>query len=235
MPNQLALAVGSGGPGEVELAISETVTRHVLQERRRIARELHDVVAASFATINVQAGVAVHVLDERPDQASEALRAIKDASREALREIRAILGLLRQDDDPSDEQVSLSRLDELADRVAAAGAPTRIITLGVPRPLGAEVDRAAYRIVQESLTNVLRHAGPASARVWVEYDEAGVSIEIEDDGAGQVSVGDGASSSPGYGIVGMRERASAAGGELEAAPRPAGGFSVRTFLPSPIA
>jgi signal transduction histidine kinase len=235
MPTQLALAVGSGGPDEVEPALSETVTRHVLEERRRIARELHDVIAASFATINVQAGVAVHVLDERPEQASEALRAIKDASREALREIRAIVGLLRQDDDPGEEQVSLSRLDELADRVTAAGATTRLITLGTPRPLAAEVDRAAYRIIQESLTNVLRHAGPASARVWVEYDDVGLSIEIEDDGAGHVSVAGGASSSPGYGIVGMRERASAAGGELEAAPRPEGGFSVRAFLPSPIA
>jgi signal transduction histidine kinase len=235
MPNQLALAVGSGGPVEAELSISETVTRHVLEERRRIARELHDVIAASFATINVQAGVAVHVLDERPDQASEALRAIKDASREALREIRAIVGLLRQDDDPGEEKASLSRLDELTDTVTTAGATTRLITLGTPRPLGAEVDRAAYRIIQESLTNVLRHAGPASARVWVEYDDAGLSIEIEDDGAGHVSVADGATSSPGYGIVGMSERASAAGGDLEAGPRPEGGFSVRAFLPSPIA
>jgi signal transduction histidine kinase len=220
--------------GASEVAANETVLQRVAEERLRIARELHDVIAYSFATISVQAGVAVHVLDERPEQASEALRAIKEASREALSEIRAIFGVLRRTDDTSGAQApSLSRLDALVQTAAKAGVPTRTVILGTQRSLPAAVDLAAYRIVQESLTNVLRHAGQASALVWIEYDCDRLTIEIEDDGRGHVNAEHDASDSSGFGVIGMRERALDVGGELEAGPRPEGGFRVRAVLPAP--
>jgi signal transduction histidine kinase len=203
-------------------------------ERLRIARDLHDVVAFSFATINVQAGAAVHVMHDRPEQMAEALRAIRTVSLEASRELRTILGVLRRVDDAQADPPSheLGRLDALAATITSAGLPTRVMISGRPRPLPEAVDLAAYRIVQEALTNALRHAGPASASVSVGYERHRLTLTIVDDGRGCTW---GAQRSPvaGHGIAGMRERALAAGGGLEAGPRRFGGFRVSAWLALP--
>jgi signal transduction histidine kinase len=202
-------------------------------ERLRIARELHDVVAHSFAAIALHAGVAEHVKEDRPEQVGEALRAIKAVSGEAARELRAILGVLRHVDDgdlPAPSR-GVGGLDALAATISSAGVPTRVAISGRPRPLLAAVDQAAYRIVQESLTNVLRHAGPASASVRVAYEPERLVVEVVDNGRAQ-EVGDAVRPpGTGHGIAGMRERALALGGQLEAGNRSGGGFRVRASLP----
>ena len=203
--------------------------RRVEAERLRIARELHDIVAFGFATISLQAGVAAHVADQRPEQMVEALQAIKAASKEALEEVRGILGLLRHADGPRDSAHGVRDLDALVTTTSKAGVPTRLEIVGVPRPLPIAVDRAAYRIVQEALTNVLRHAGPASATVAMAFENGRLLISVQDDGHGKGGASGQAES--GYGIVGMRERARALGGDLEAGARPEGGFRVIASLP----
>ena len=209
------------------------VQRAVSEERLRIARELHDVVASSFATISVQAGVAVHVLEEQPAQAVEALKAIKSSSKEALGELRAILGMLRTFDDDEARPCApgLGRLDALAARTTAAGVTTRVRFEGRPRPLPAVVDLTAFRIVQESLSNVLRHAGLAAAVVTISYERDRLTVEVEDDGCGDALSDREPSEGSGNGIAGMCERALGLGGEFEAKPRPEGGFRVRAHLP----
>jgi signal transduction histidine kinase len=201
-------------------------------ERLRIARELHDVVAHSFAAIALHAGVAEHVQEDRPDQVAEALRAIKAVSSEASRELRAILGVLRRADEGQSTAATrgVGGLDALAATASSAGIRTRVEISGRPRPLLAAVDQATYRIVQESLTNVLRHAGPASASVRVAYEPDRLVIEVIDDGRAR-GAGDGGSRGTGHGIAGMRERAQALGGQLEAGKRTGGGFGVRASLP----
>jgi signal transduction histidine kinase len=202
-------------------------------ERLRIARELHDVVAHSFAAIALHAGVAEHVKDDRPDQVGEALRAIKAVSGEAARELRAILGMLRRVDDGQSAAATrgVGGLEALAATVASAGVPTRVAISGRPRPLLAAVDQAAYRIVQESLTNVLRHAAPSTASVRVAYEPHGLVVEVVDDGRAREGGDGGGSPGSGHGIAGMRERALALGGTLEAGKRTGGGFRVRASLP----
>jgi signal transduction histidine kinase len=202
-------------------------------ERLRIARELHDVVAYSLAAIALHAGVAEHVMDDRPDQVGEALRAIKTVSGEASRELRSILGLLRRADGgpPIAASRGLGGLDALAATTSSAGVPTRVTISGRPRPLLAAVDQAAYRIVQESLANVLRHAGSASAWVRVAYEPSRLVVEVVDDGRGGDAGEGGALPGTGHGIAGMRERAVAFGGQLEAGKRTGGGFRVRASLP----
>jgi signal transduction histidine kinase len=209
------------------------VQRAVSEERLRIARELHDVVASSFATISVQAGVAVHVLDQQSAQAVEALEAIKSASKEALGELRTILGMLRTDDDDAARPSApgLGRLDALAANTTAAGVPTQVRLEGRPRPVPAVVDLTAFRIVQESLANVLRHAGPASAVVTISYERDRLTIEVADDGRGAARSSCEPSEGSGNGIAGMGERALALGGQFEADARPEGGFRVRASLP----
>jgi signal transduction histidine kinase len=201
-------------------------------ERLRIARELHDLMAFSFATIHVQAGVAVHLADERPDLAAEALRTIKAITGEASRELRAILGALRRTagagDGPSH---GVAELDTLAATTTGAGLPTRVVVSGRARSLPPAVDRAAYRIVQEALTNALRHAGPASAVVTVRYEPDRLVVEVLDDGRGLERRARERGPGRGHGIVGMRERSLALGGELDAGPHPLGGFHVRASLP----
>ena len=152
--------------------------RQVDEERLRIARELHDVVAHTMATINVQAGVAAHVLPTKPEAAAEALQAIKTASKEGLRELRAILNVLRQADDadPVQPAPGLAQLDALVEGARRAGLPITLTVTGEPFPLPAAVDLAAYRIVQESLTNVIRHAGPAAAAVSLSYHRRRAAI-----------------------------------------------------------
>ena len=209
-------------------ARAEQQRRQASEERLRIARELHDVLGHHLSLINVQAGVGLHLMDERPEQARAALAAIKQASAEALREVRSVLGVLRPEDEkaPRTPAPSLSNLDEL---VATAGG--RLVVHGQRTELPAELDRAAYRIAQEALTNVRRHAGPgATATVTLGYRPDGLSLVIEDNGRGAAAEPDG-DGAEGNGIAGMRARATALGGELTAGPGPAGGFRVEAELP----
>jgi signal transduction histidine kinase len=205
--------------------------RQIDEERLRIARELHDVVAHAMATINVQASAAAHVLADRPDKVAEALAAIRVASKDGLRELRAILNVLRQADeaDPTQPAPGLTRLDALIAGVRQAGLPVTATVSGQPRPLPAVTDLAAYRIIQEALTNAIRHAGPATAEVSLSYGEPGLRIEVTDTGRGSppTPAGEGT----GHGLRGMRERAAAAGGTVEIGPRPSGGFRVLALLP----
>jgi signal transduction histidine kinase len=210
----------------------EETQRRVTEERLRIARELHDVVSHSISTINVQAGVAAHVMGERPEQAHEALLAIRDTSKETLRELRGILQVLRQVDEiePRAPAPGLAQLDILVDTTNRAGVPTRASITGLVRPIPRDVDLAAYRIIQESLTNVTRHAGRASAEVTVAYQPAKVVVEVTDDGRGLAA--DGNTEASGHGIAGMRERVHAVGGELEVGARNGRGFRVRAIMPT---
>jgi signal transduction histidine kinase len=197
------------------------------EERLRIARELHDVVAHTMATINVQASAAAQLLRDRPEQAAESLGAIRAASKDGLRELRAILNVLRHADeaeDPTWPVPGLSRLDALAEGARAAGLPVTVTVTGQPRDLPAVTDVAAFRIIQEALTNTIRHAGPATAAVAVRYGGAGLEIEVTDTGRG-------AGTGHGHGLRGMRERAAAAGGTIEIGPGPAGGFLVAARFP----
>jgi len=211
--------------------------RQVDAERLRIARELHDVLAHCIATINLQAGVAAHVLNERPDHAAEALRTIKATSKQALHEMRGILGVLRDagEAQPREPTPGLSQLERLVHATGHAGVPTTVTICGARRQLPATVDLAAYRIVQESLTNVLRHAADASAHVEISYSEDAMTISVADDGCGRSNGSAPANGHAlgdlGHGIVGMRERAHALGGELQAGPQPGGGFRVSARLP----
>ena len=219
----------------------EEEARHrVDAERLRIARELHDVVAHTMSMINIQAGVAAHVLPDRPEQAAQALTAIKEASREGLRELRAVLNVLRKVEE-AEATAPAPRLDQLAALVDAtnqAGIRTVLRFDGVrPPSLPEGVELAAYRIVQESLTNVLRHAGPGTAAVvTVFFEEDRVVLEVIDDGkpalvsAGAVSA---AGVGAGAGIPGMRERAAAFGGTVGAGPVEGGGWRVRAVLRTP--
>jgi signal transduction histidine kinase len=217
----------------------EEARRRVDAERLRIARELHDVVAHSMSMINVQAGVAAHVMSSRPEQAVEALAAIKVASREGLRELRAILNVLRRVDEDVEGRAPaprLSQLDALADVTTQAGLPTAVSVSGHPLPLPPTVELAAYRVVQESLTNVLRHAGPsAHATVSVSFEPGRLVVQVDDDGPADAGdpAGPDYRDGTGTGIAGLRERAAAFGGTLEAGPMVGGGWRVRATLPAP--
>jgi DNA-binding NarL/FixJ family response regulator/signal transduction histidine kinase len=204
--------------------------RRLDEERLRIARELHDVVAHTMATINVQAGVAAHVLPTRPEAAAESLQAIKTASKEGLRELRAILNVLRQADDadPTQPAPGTAQLEDLIAGARRSGLETTLTVTGDPVPLPAAVDLAAYRIIQESLTNTIRHAGPAAAVVALGYAGHELRIDVTDTGRGQAVI---AGNGDGHGLAGMRERAAAVGGTVEAGPEPAGGFRVAARLP----
>ncbi|MER6946204.1 sensor histidine kinase [Nonomuraea sp. NPDC000554] len=209
---------------EAERTREEAALRRAGEERLRIARELHDSLTHSISIIKVQAGVAVHLARKRGEEPPPALLAIQEAGSEAMRELRATLEVLRDDADPPTG--ILDRLPDLVDRACAAGQPTTLKIDGRPRTLPGEVEQAAYRIVQEALTNVTRHAGPASATVLVGYAAHGLVVQVDDDGRGGVSA-----DPPGVGLTGMRERVAALGGELVTGPRPEGGFSVRADLP----
>ena len=214
---------------EAERTREEEGRRRAGEERLRIARELHDVLAHNISMINVRAGVAAHLLDKKPEEARDALDAIKTASKDALRELRATLGMLRQVDDgvPLKPGPSLAQLDELIPD-SAAGVGVNMLVVGEPRVLPVGVEQAAYRIVQESLTNVARHAAPASATVTITYGERDLQVEVSDDGRAVSSNG---LASGGHGITGMSERAAATGGEFDAGPRPDGGWRVWARLP----
>ncbi|MEJ8279634.1 sensor histidine kinase [Pseudonocardia spirodelae] len=203
--------------------------RRTGEERLRIAQELHDVLGHHVSLINVQAGVALYLMDDDPEQARTALTEIKRASRDLLREMRSTLGVLRGVDEhaPRLPTPGLDRLDALLDEVRAAGLPVRRRVEGEPWPLPTGTDLAAYRIVQESLTNTRRHAGPASAVVTLRYGDGALGLTVDDDGAGPP-----AGSADGTGLTGMRERARSVGGTLDAGPGPDGGFRVHAHLPA---
>jgi signal transduction histidine kinase len=204
----------------------------------RIARELHDVVSHTIGVISVQAGVAAHLLHRRPDKAADSLAAIRQASDEALGELHAMLGVLRQGDGDGDRAPltpapGLAELDALVAQAAGAGVEVTVSLEGEPRRLPPAVDLACYRVVQESLTNVVRHAGASRAEITVTSQDGQVVVEVTDDGrAGPgAGPGNGNGAGSGQGILGMRERARALGGSLEAGPRPGGGFRVQASLP----
>ena len=218
---------------EAERTRDETAHRRAMEERLRIARELHDSLTHSISVIQVQSGVAVHLAGKRGEEAPPALKAIQEAATDAARELRATLGVLRTADDCDGS--GLGQLDKLLARTRAAGQPVTLTESGAVRELPQEVDQAAYRIVQEALTNVSRHASHASAWVRLAYGNEVLTVEVDDDGgssaAGQVLPGEGLPSGPGLGLVGMRERVAALGGRFHAGPRAPGGFRVRAELP----
>ncbi|HZS85957.1 MAG TPA: histidine kinase [Chloroflexota bacterium] len=209
----------------------EQATREaVAAEHARIARELHDVVAHSVSVMVVQAGAARHILSKSPQQADEALRAVESSGREAMAELRHLLGLLNQDDDQVAlaPQPGLDQLDSLVRRVGEAGLPVTLHVEGRTRPLPPGLDLAAYRVVQEALTNALKYAGLARTDVILDYREDELKIEVLDDGPGRSAA---AGTGAGHGLVGMRERLALYGGTLEAGPRLERGYAVRAWLP----
>ena len=208
----------------------EELRRLASEERMRMARDLHDVIAHSISVINVQANTALHLMDRQPERARSALTTINDVSRQALVELRSVLGVLRDAGEtaPRAPSSGLSRLGDLADSAAAAGLVVHIEQAERPVPLPADVDLAAYRIVQEALTNTAKHSGGTKATVRVGYGDDTLVIEVNDNGFRRPS---GRGDDSGHGITGMTERAKALGGTLQAGPRPEGGFGVRARLP----
>jgi len=213
-------------------ALDEETLRQVADERLRIARELHDVVSHSIAMINVQASTALHVMSDRPEQAREALNNIKGASHDALRDMRGILGLLRDSDGKESRAPNggVASLPSLVDNVRRSGTDVDLTIEGDVSPLPPAIDLAAYRVVQEALTNVVRHAPGAPARVSLRRRPSGIEVLVENDGATE-AVGPESRHGAGLGLAGMRERVLAVGGTLEAGPRSGRGFSVRAVLP----
>jgi signal transduction histidine kinase len=220
-----------------ERAAATRASRQVEQRRRqgeerlRVARDLHDVIGHNISLIHVQASMGLDLMDSQPEQARAALSAIKSASKDALEELRTMLMTLRRDDDvaPRSPAPGLDRLPELIELTTAAGLSVEVEVAGKAPPLPAAVQLAAYRIIQESLTNVARHAGRARVTVRVSYDDTSMRVEIDDDG--KAPSGEGPAIGTGSGITGMRERAAALGGELSAGFRCGGGFRVSARLP----
>jgi signal transduction histidine kinase len=222
----------------------EAAARRASEERLEIARDLHDVVAHSISVINVQANTALYLMDRQPNRAREALTAVREVSGQALAELGTVLGALRDTggfaggEAPLAPVPGLARLDELAARARSAGFAVSVAAEGPVRQLPAGVDAAAYRIVQEALTNTVRHSAGRSARVRLRYGDEDLVIEVDDDGAGTGASGAGegksgvSSHGSGNGLTGMAERARALGGSLDAGPRPGGGFRVLAKLPA---
>jgi len=215
-------------------------SRAAAEERARIARELHDVIAHHVSMMVVQAEAGPVVVARDPAIAEQAFDSISAIGRQALGEMRRLLGVLRSRDDrgaPSfAPQPGLDQLPMLVEQVRQAGLEAQLEVQGEPRPLPPGVDLSAYRIVQEALTNAVRHAGPATARVLIHYGDGDLRLEIRDDGLGQGpgnGAGQGPGNSAGHGLIGMRERVNLFGGELDAGPRPDGGFTVAARLPLP--
>jgi signal transduction histidine kinase len=202
----------------------------VAEERARIARELHDLVAHSVSVMVIQAGVERHALPDDQAATREAFASIEQAGRQALVEARRLLGMLRRDGDREElePQPSIDELDVLVEQVQRAGLGVRLEIEGEAVPLPAGVDLCAYRIIQEGLTNTLKHAGPAHAQVLLRYAPRSFDVEIRDDGTGDSQNGGDGS---GHGLIGMRERVALYGGTLRAGPRERGGFEIRARLP----
>ena len=201
----------------------------VAEERARLAREMHDVVAHSLSVMVVQAEAAEAMLDGDPQRAHRPLAAVQETGRSALTELRRMLGVLREmaDEGPAlAPQPGLAGIDALVSSVRAAGLPVEVRVEGEPRPLPPGIDLSAYRIIQEGLTNALKHAGPARAEVVVTYGERELELRVSDDGRGHDPSGNG-----GHGLMGMRERVALFGGALDAGPQPEGGFALHARLP----
>ena len=216
----------------------------VAEERSRIARELHDVIAHAVSVMVVQAGAARRIVQTRPDQAQNAMTSIESTGRQALTEMRRLVGVLRRSDEPTslDPQPRLADVVTLVEQAREAGLEVELHVRGEPRPLPAGIDLSAYRIVQEALTNIRKHAAQASAEVRVAYGSLALEVEVVDDGPGPVHGpaldegpgrnGDaGPGERPGHGLIGMRERVALFGGKLEVGPQPGGGFRVAARLP----
>jgi signal transduction histidine kinase len=221
-------AVHADRARRLEAAEGELARRAVAEERLRIARELHDVVAHSMSVIAVQAGTGRLVMNEDPAAARDALANIEAASRQALDELRRLLNVLRSEDEPSSPlgpTPGLAELDGLVAQVVSAGLPVDVRVEGERRPLPAGVDLTAFRIVQEALTNVRRHADASCAHLVLRYGADALDIEVTDDGVARPSA------NGGHGIAGMRERAVLYGGTLDAGPAAGAGFRVRAALP----
>jgi signal transduction histidine kinase len=209
---------------ERERAAHDERQRRIGEQRLGLAQELHDVLAHNISLINVQASVALHLIDEQPDQARPALTNIKAASRDALHELRTALDLLRHGEEaPRAPAPRLADLETLVAGVRASGLAVRLEGDGATPPLPAAVELAAYRVVQEALTNVTRHAQAQHVTIRLSY-EGGVTVEVTDDGIGGAA-------NPGNGIIGMRERVVALDGRVETGPNPGGGFRVTAHLP----
>ncbi|MGW7691639.1 sensor histidine kinase [Streptomyces asiaticus] len=238
---------------QAEKSRESEARRRVGEERVRIARELHDLVASQITLANAQASVAAHLFDARPEQTRKSLKELVETTSDALDELRATVGLLRQSGDadaPAEPAPGLSQLPTLLESFRRAGLEVSVHQEGTARPLPPGVDLTAYRIVQEALTNVTKHAGTGSARVHLAWNRDRVTVTVADDGGGArtaptastgpsptASTGPSAATAPdrppGYGLIGMRERATAVGGHLSAGRRPEGGFLVSTQLPLP--
>ena len=208
----------------------EEALRESSEERLRLARDLHDIVAHNISVINVQANTALHLMHRQPERAEQALTTIHEVSKQALVELRSVLGVLRDVDHeaPRTPVPGLGDLDALLERSRAAGLVVHMFEEGERRPLPTDVDVTAYRIVQESLTNSSRHSGGGRAIVRLSYGESELCVEVDDDGP---SLRSSRTNGSGKGITGMSERAQALGGTLQAGPRPGGGFLVRAHLP----
>ena len=214
-------------------ALAEQRRRRAGEDRLRIAQELHDVVAHHMSLINVQASVALHLRGTHPEQVDEALRVIKGASKEALVELRSLIEVLREGDGPAPRHpaASLAALDDLVERTRYAGLDLTTHVTGTPEPLPPGVELAAYRVVQESVTNVVRHSGADRAQITVEHRPGRLVVSVDDDGSG---VGDIDALTEGNGIRGMRERAAALGGEVHLEPSPLGGLRVVASFPTAV-
>lgn len=209
----------------------EEARRRVDAERLRIAREIHDTVAHAIAVINVQAGVTAHVLEKRPERARETLKVIEQTSAQALRDMRATLQVLRDTDHGRSPAGGLSQVDELVAVAREAGLDVKLEMETPTTEVPADVDGAAYRILQESITNVIRHAGPARVMVTINHGTTELEIKVVDDGRGVDEVTGTAPAGSGRGIAGMRERCALLGGQLTAGPVEDGGFQVHARLP----
>ncbi|WP_250030905.1 sensor histidine kinase [Paractinoplanes maris] len=210
---------------DAERTREEMALRRAGEERLRIARDLHDSLTHSISVIKVQAGIAVHLARKHGEEPLPALLAIQEAGGAAMRELRETLEVLRAP--AAADRVGLDRVEELAERTRAAGVPVRLTVTGGPAELPVEVDQAGYRVVQEALTNVARHAGPAGAEVRLDYAPACLTVSVVDDGPGPAT----RPVTPGVGLNGMRERVTGLGGTLQAAHRDEGGFAVRAVFP----
>jgi signal transduction histidine kinase len=211
-------------------ATVDQARRAVAEERLEIARELHDVVAHSMSVIAVQAGVGRYVIGQDPAEAASALAAIETTSRATLREMRQLLGVLR--DGMPGEMLAVPGLDDIPELARRAGLRVDVAVRGTPRRLPAGMDLAAFRIVQEALTNVVKHAATDRGRVEVTYSADAVAIEVTDDGAGGAAPGSRDHGDQGHGLIGMRERVALYGGEFSAGPLPGRGYRVRARLPT---
>jgi signal transduction histidine kinase len=210
---------------------ADAAAQAVANERLRIARELHDMIAHSIGIIAIQAGMGNRVITTQPGEARRALQAIEETSRDTLSQLRRTLTALRHGDTegtPTDPAPGLADLDKLVASTKHAGVLVIVEPSGIPRPLPGEVDLAAYRIIQESVTNVVRHSGARTCRVAVHYGEEAVTVTVSDNGHGVLGTG-----GTGFGLVGMRERVTLVHGEFSAGPQPGGGFLVRARLPVP--